>query len=301
MLRFSKMHGAGNDFVMIEGITQHFEPTPEAVQALCDRHFGIGADQLLLVEKSAGEEDFVYRIFNCDGSEVEMCGNGARCFALFVRRLGLTGKTVITARTQTRNVTMRLCEDGEFAVEMGVPELLLGPKHFSPAGVSQVEQGGRSCYQVPTVEGYFTADLVAMGNPHAVILTEERPSSATLARCGRAIETSSVFPAKINVEFLKVITPSLAYVDVWERGTGITLACGSGACAAAVSGILRGILDTTVRIVLPGGELTVFWDGDPQHSVTLKGPARWVFDSEVDLKQLIADVHSARRSGDHND
>lgn len=288
MLRFSKMQGAGNDFVVIDGIHESFEPTPSLIRALCDRHFGIGADQLLLVEAApSAEVDFLYRIFNCDGSEVEMCGNGARCFGRFVRERGLTTKEHIRAQTMTRVVTMHYCDDKEVAVEMGTPELLLGTKQFSASGVRTTEMAGRACYQIPTSEGTFTADLLAFGNPHAVVLVDERPSAAALERYGRAIETSSLFPERINVEFMTVLNPDSAYVDVWERGSGATLACGSGACAAAVSGQLRGLLNEIVRLMLPGGQLTVSWDGDPMHSVTLKGPAKFVFDGEIDEVALL--------------
>ncbi len=287
MVHFSKMHGAGNDFVVINGIAQRFDPRADLIAALCDRHFGIGADQLLLIEPATGDADFTYRIFNCDGSEVEMCGNGARCFALFVYERGLTNKRTIVARTRRRNVTMHLLDDGQVAVEMGTPELALCDAQFDRSSARATEVQGRDLWQIVTAQGTFTADLIAFGNPHAVVLSHERPSRVVLERCGRAIETASAFPERINVEFLTIVNPELAWVDVWERGSGITLACGSGACAAAVSGQLRGLLSPTVRLQLPGGELTVSWDGDPEHSVSLKGPASFVFDGVVDAEALV--------------
>ncbi len=297
MLRFSKMQGAGNDFVVIDGITQTFSPTSALIQALCDRHFGIGADQLLLLEKpTCYDVDCVYRIFNCDGAEVEMCGNGARCVAKFLRERGLTNKDKILAQTATRIVTLHYSEDKEVSVDMGVPSLRLSPTQFHLANLKQVEQGGRICYEISTAEGTFVADMVSMGNPHAVIFTKERPSAKALERMGRSIEESPLFPEKINVEFVTVTERTSAFVDVWERGAGITLACGTGACASAVSGYLRGLFDETVQLQLPGGLLTVSWDGNPFHSVQLKGPAKFVFDGVIDENKLLSrDKNKARK------
>lgn len=289
MLRFSKMQGAGNDFVVIDGITQTFSPNSSLIKALCDRHFGIGADQLLLLEKATSYDvDCVYRIFNCNGAEVEMCGNGARCVGRFLCERGLTNKEKIFAQTTTRIVTLHYSEDKEVSVDMGVPSLRLTPEQFHLANLKRVEQGGRTCYEIPTKGGIFVADMVSMGNPHAVIFAKERPTAKALERMGRAIEESPLFPKKINVEFVTVIDRTAAYVDVWERGAGITLACGTGACASAVSGYLRGLFDETVQLHLPGGLLTVHWDGNPFHSVELKGPAEFVFDGVIDENKLLS-------------
>lgn len=267
-----KMHATGNDFVMVDGVRQHFDPKPDVVRVLSDRHFGIGCDQLILAEPPVGpDHDFVYRIFNCDGSEVEMCGNGARCFALFVHHLGLTTSKTIRAKTATRIVTMFLESDEECVVDMGVPTLAMPSAQFDATAPFDTGDTGLMSTVIATELGVFQADVLSMGNPHAVVRVDERPSPVALERCGRAIELSPLFPARTNVEFMKILNPQLAYVEVWERGAGATLSCGSGACAAAVAGIARGLLMSPVQLMLPGGTLTVEWDGDPEHSVFLKG------------------------------
>ena len=238
-LKFTKMQGAGNDFVMLDGIRQDIEPTPALIRYLADRRFGIGADQVLMVERARlPGVDFRYRIFNCDGDEVEQCGNGARCFAVFVREEGLTDKTSIRVETMKAVIEPEVRPDGRVTVNMGparkAPEVL----PFVPEGLESGTEGASRIYHahLSCSDVWFSA--LSMGNPHAVIRVED-VDAAPVAEVGPRMEYFSAFPARVNVGFLQVVSRTRGKLRVWERGAGETLACGTGACAAAVEGISR--------------------------------------------------------------
>ncbi len=274
-LRFTKMHGLGNDFVVLDATAAPIDLTPARVRFLADRHFGVGCDQLLVVEpaQQAGV-DFRYRIFNADGGEVEQCGNGARCFVRFVHDKGLTDKTAIRVETKCGLIEPRLEADGQVTVDMGVPELR--PAHIpfdsdSDAVVQPLQVGDA---QVP-----ITA--VSMGNPHAVQVVAD-VDAAPVATLGPAIESHPRFPARVNAGFMQVLDEHHVRLRVYERGAGETLACGTGACAAVVAGMLRGLLNSPVRVETRGGELTIAWAGVGT-PVLMTGPAVSVFDAEIEL------------------
>lgn len=274
-LKFSKMHGLGNDFMVIDLVTQSGFIRPERVRELADRNFGVGFDQLLLVEQpSRPDVDFRYRIFNADGSEVENCGNGARCFARFVTDQSLTGKRDIRVETASGIMTLSLTEDRQVTVDMGAP--ILEPSqipflvdHFAPE--YQVHIDGI---------GEVTLGAVSMGNPHAVIRVED-VDAAPVQEWGSIIEPYRLFPRKVNVGFMQVLDEQHIRLRVFERGAGETLACGTGACAAVVSGQLRGWLKPGVTVSLPGGDLFIEWDG--QSNVRMTGPAVTVYEGRISL------------------
>ena len=274
-LRFTKMHGLGNDFVVIDATRAPVDLDPARVRAIADRHFGVGCDQLLVVEPaSRADVDFRYRIFNADGGEVEQCGNGARCFARFVHDKGLTAKREIRVETRSGIIAPRLREDGLVTVDMGVPELAPAKIPFRSDSDAVVQP-----LQVGEVTLAITA--VSMGNPHAVQVVAD-VDAAPVAAQGALIERHERFPARVNAGFLQVVDPHRARLRVFERGAGETLACGTGACAAAVAGILRGLLESPVRIETRGGELEIAWDG-PATNVRMTGPAVTVFEGEMAL------------------
>lgn len=274
-LRFSKMHGLGNDFVVIDGISQSVRLTPEKIRALSDRHFGIGCDQVLLVEiPESPNVDFRYRIFNCDGSEVENCGNGARCFAVFVRERKLTGKRLIKVETAGGIIELRVQDDEQVSVDMGVPRL-------QPDKIPFVAQQQAVTYPLEVAGQSYDISAVSMGNPHAVMLVDN-VKTAPVATLGPQIENHSRFPARVNAGFLQVVSRNEINLRVFERGAGETLACGTGACAAVVSGRLRGLLNDNVKVNLPGGSLRIQWQGDG-HSVIMTGPAVTVFHGQIKL------------------
>ena len=286
MLRVTKMQGAGNDFVVIDALNQPFCPDSDTIRALCDRHYGIGADQLLVIESpNAREADFGYRIFNNDGQEVEMCGNGARCFALYIWENSLSQARRIVAETKTRLVSMEISDNQEVTVNMGKPGLLLSSSQLNTPLVEWTTTD-RPLAKINLQGKVWSWDLLSFGNPHAVTVTQDELSSREMAYLGSQVENHPLFPEKINVEFLHVLSPTQASLKVWERGAGMTLACGSGACAAAVSGMLRGFFSKEVQLRMPGGKLTVAWDGLPESPVFLKGPAQTVFDTTVDIEKL---------------
>ncbi len=272
-LRFTKMQGLGNDFVVIDAIRQRVELTPELVRFLADRHFGIGCDQILVVEAPTRRDvDFRYRIFNADGGEVEQCGNGARCFVRFVREQGLTDKREIRVETAGGIIAPRLEDDGQVTVDMGVPRLSPGEVPFvsdSDALVQALEVGGAPVY--------ITA--LSMGNPHAVQVVAD-VDAAPVTSQGPAIEMHPRFPRRVNAGYLQVTAPGAIRLRVWERGAGETLACGTGACAAAVTGILRGLVESPVSVSTRGGDLTIAWAG-PGRPVMMTGPAVSVFQGEI--------------------
>ncbi|APR04120.1 diaminopimelate epimerase [Thauera chlorobenzoica] len=274
-LRFTKMHGLGNDFVVIDATRAPVELTPARVKAIADRHFGVGCDQLLVVEPARrADADFRYRIFNADGGEVEQCGNGARCFVRFVHDRGLTAKREIRVETRSGLIVPRLREDGLVTVDMGVPEL-------APAKIPFVSDADAVVQPLQVGEATLAITAVSMGNPHAVQVVAD-VDAAPVAAQGALIERHERFPARVNAGFLQVVDTHRARLRVFERGAGETLACGTGACAAVVAGILRGLLVSPVRVETRGGELEIAWDG-PGTSVRMTGPAVTVFDGEMTL------------------
>jgi diaminopimelate epimerase len=276
-LRFTKMHGLGNDFVVFDAVRQRVALTPAQLRRLADRHVGVGCDQILLVEPArTPDTDFRYRIFNADGGEVEQCGNGARCFARFVRDQGLTGKDEIRVETLGGIIAPRLEADGEVTVNMGVPRL-------APADVP-FEAGARAVEYPLEVDGATVSiSAVSMGNPHAVQVVAD-VARAPVTTQGPLIERHPRFPKRVNAGYLQVIDRTHGRVRVWERGAGETLACGTGACAAMVAGRLRGLFDAAVALQLTGGTLRIRWDGEGQ-PVWMTGPAVTVFEGEIDLER----------------
>lgn len=277
-LRFAKMHGLGNDFMVVDATRQPFVPDAACIRALADRHFGIGFDQLLLVEASdTADADFRYRIFNADGGEVEQCGNGARCFVRFVREQGLSDRDEIRVVTRAGLITL-LCEpDGQVRVDMGVPR-------FEPADIPFLADTEQVVHAFDLDGETLPLSVVSMGNPHAVLVVGDA-SQAPVARLGAALESHPSFPARVNVGFLEVVTPSQVRLRVFERGAGETLACGTGACAAVVAGIRRGLLVSPVDVDTRGGRLNIAWAGAGA-PVLMSGPARTVFVGELDLSRL---------------
>jgi len=275
ILKFTKMHGAGNDFVVLDGIRQQIRLTPEQLCLLADRHFGVGCDQILLVETTEfPDADFRYRIFNADGGEVEQCGNGARCFVRFVHDQGLTHKREIVVETKGGLISPRLEEDGRVTVNMGAPIFEAARIPFntnSDAIVQPLEVNGE------TVQ--ITA--VSMGNPHAVQVVAD-VEIAPVATQGPLIEHHPQFPRRVNAGFMQVMDRSHIRLRVYERGAGETLCCGTGACAAVVAGIRRGLLEEHVQVATKGGVLNIAWAGDDA-PVLMTGPAISVYTGEIDL------------------
>ncbi|MGZ5052065.1 MAG: diaminopimelate epimerase [Methylobacter sp.] len=275
MINFTKMHGLGNDFVVIDAINQQFTLSPERIRQLSDRHFGIGFDQLLLVEKPvSADADFKYRIFNADGGEVSQCGNGARCFARFVRDKKLSDKNEVCVDTNAGQLLLRINDDGLITVNMGVP------KH-APAEIPLLAEEESKFYtvQVNDTEKAFAA--VSMGNPHAVLQVTD-VKTAPVAELGQALESHAFFPERVNVGFMQVVDRRHIKLRVFERGAAETLACGSGACAAVVIGIEHNLLDHTVSVELPGGALSITWPGRGA-PVLMTGPAISVFEGQITL------------------
>ena len=274
-LAFSKMHGLGNDFVMIDAVRQDIRLTGDQVRYLADRHFGVGCDQLLVVEPAQTPGvDFRYRIFNADGGEVEQCGNGARCFARFVFEQGLSDKREIRVETKKGIITPRLEDDGMVTVDMGVPVL-------APAEVPFVSDSDAWVQPLDVAGTTVAITAVSMGNPHAVQVVAD-VDTAPVAEQGPLIEHHPRFPARVNAGFLQVVDEHHVRLRVFERGAGETLACGTGACAAVVAGILRGLVASPVRVATRGGELTIAWGGVGT-PVMMTGPAVTVFAGELTL------------------
>ena len=274
-LAFSKMHGLGNDFVMIDAVRQDIRLSADQVRWLADRHFGVGCDQLLVVEPAQTPGvDFRYRIFNADGGEVEQCGNGARCFARFVFEQGLSDKREIRVETQKGIITPHLEDDGNVTVDMGVPVL-------KPADVPFVSDSDAWVQPLDVAGTTVAITAVSMGNPHAVQVVAD-VDTAPVAEQGPLIEHHPRFPARVNAGFLQVVDEHHVRLRVFERGAGETLACGTGACAAVVAGILRGLVSSPVRVATRGGELTIAWGGVGT-PVMMTGPAVTVFTGELTL------------------
>ena len=275
---FTKMQGAGNDFVVLDGVTRAIELTPERVRRLADRRFGVGCDQVLLVERATrADADFRYRIFNADGGEVEQCGNGARCFARFVRDKGLTSKGEIAAETLAGVIYPRIEPDGQVTVNMGVPR-------FEPAEVPFEAPARAAVYDLEVGGAGVKVSVLSMGNPHAVQIVPD-VDAAPVATQGPLIERHPRFPRRVNAGFMQVLDRAHIRLRVYERGVGETLACGTGACAAVVAGRQLGLLDDTVAVRLPGGVLHIAWAGVGQ-PVWMTGPAVAVFEGTIDLDRL---------------
>lgn len=274
-LKFSKMHGLGNDFVVLDGVRQQFSLTPEQLRYLGDRHFGVGCDQILVVEKATQPGvDFRYRIFNADGGEVEQCGNGARCFVRFVHEQGLTEKREILVETMRGIISPRLEGDGNVTVDMGVPR-------FSPQEIPFLHDDDVVIYHLDVADETLEISVVSMGNPHAVQVVD-CVDQAPVAEQGPLIESHERFPQRVNAGFMQIVDPHAIRLRVFERGAGETLACGTGACAAVVAGIRRGLLASPVRVTTRGGDLNIAWGGNGR-PVMMTGPAVTVFSGEIEL------------------
>jgi diaminopimelate epimerase len=274
-LNFTKMHGLGNDFVVIDAIHQPLALTPEQVRFLADRRFGIGCDQLLLVERATQPAvDFRYRIFNADGSEVQQCGNGARCFARFVRDKHLTEKDVIVVETASGIITLYIEPNDEVRVNMGTPR-------FVPSALPFMAEREEERYPIEVDGIAHTIGAVSMGNPHAVLLASDI-ESAPVNTLGPKLESHPRFPERVNVGFMQVVARNHIRLRVYERGAAETLACGTGACAAVAVGIRWKLLDDTVKVDLPGGTLTIKWDGGTT-PLWMIGPATHVFEGIIEL------------------
>lgn len=275
MLKFSKMHGLGNDFIVIDAINQSVNLMASQIRFLADRHFGIGCDQLLLVEKAIGKDaDFKYRIFNADGGEVEQCGNGVRCFAQFVHDKGLTDKVTIAVETNSGVIYPSLQEDGDVRVDMGRP-------YFKPSDIPFITVEQALTYKLRLLNGdNKEVSVVSIGNPHAVTLVEN-VDTADVATLGPMIEGHNDFPERVNAGFMQIMSPTEIKLRVFERGVGETQACGTGACAAAVIGIQQGFLEQKVKVSLPGGDLNIVWSASQEESVWMTGPATQIFDGEI--------------------
>ncbi|OGI66118.1 MAG: diaminopimelate epimerase [Candidatus Muproteobacteria bacterium RBG_16_60_9] len=275
-IAFTKMEGTGNDFVVIDGYTDPVVLTSRQIRGLADRHFGVGCDQVLVVEQpqQAGA-DFRYRIFNADGGEVEQCGNGARCFARFVRERGLTHKDAIVVDTLGGRIRPRLSADGAVTVEMAVPR-------FEPADIPFVAESRAVVYDLEVDGKLVHAGVVSMGNPHVVQVVDDI-DRAPVTTQGPRLERHPRFPRRVNAGFMQVIDRAHIRLRVWERGVGETLGCGSGACAAVAVGRMQALLDEVVEVSLPGGKLSVTWAGEGE-PVWLAGPARTVFEGSIELE-----------------
>lgn len=274
LINFSKMHGLGNDFVVIDAINQTVQLNAEQIKRLADRHYGIGFDQLLLVKQAQSAADFRYVIYNADGTEVSQCGNGARCFALFVRQKGLTNKANIRVETGAGDLLLQFNDDQQVCVDMGEPI-------FAPSMVPLLFEQQKTTYSVNLSGNEIEFSALSMGNPHAVIQVPD-VAAADVISLGAQLENHSLFPERVNVGFSEIIDSSHIRLRVYERGAGETLACGSGACAAAVAGIQLGRVTSPVNVSLTGGDLTIEWLGEGS-PVKMTGPANFVFDGMIKL------------------
>ena len=274
-LKFTKMHGAGNDFVVLDGVRQKIELSPEQLRLLADRHFGVGCDQILLVEKARRTDaDFRYRIFNADGGEVEQCGNGARCFVRFVYDQKLTHKREIVVETMGGLIRPRLEDDGRVTVDMGAPI-------FDAALIPFDGDSGAVSVPLDVANETLQISVLSMGNPHAVQVVED-VERAPVEKLGPLIEHHPRFPKRVNAGFMQIMDRRHIRLRVYERGAGETLSCGTGACAAVVAGIRRSLLDSPVSVATRGGLLTIAWGGEDA-PVLLTGPAITVFEGEINL------------------
>lgn len=286
---FTKMHGAGNDFVVLDGVRQTIDMTPERARALGDRHFGIGADQILLVERATRPDaDFRYRIFNSDGSEVEHCGNGARCFVRFVHEQGLSDRNPLRAEIATGILVLDEGDDEQVTVEMGSTRFDPAALPFDTAGLPSQPAGEDTLWELTLdapagVANKVLLSAVAISNPHAVQVVDD-VDTAPVAIQGPLIETHPRFARRVNAGFMQVVDRHNIRLRVFERGAGETLACGTGACAAVAAGIRRGLLESPVRVQTRGGVLTIAWNGE---QLRMTGPAESVFSGQVDIDKLV--------------
>jgi len=278
-LHFTKMHGIGNDFIVLDHTKSPFQLTKEIIQSLSHRQLGIGFDQLLVVENSTLKDvDFKYRIFNQDGNEVEQCGNGARCFYRFVKDKHLTDKASI--RVETKSGVIELTEDDEHMIEVNMGEPI-----FNPTLIPFISDAEKNEYSIsidlPDQKGLINIAALSMGNPHAVITVEDI-NKAHVKTLGAYLESHALFPKSVNVGFMEIVSPHHIRLRVFERGVGETLACGTGACAATVSGIKRQLLSTPVKVDMTGGSLSIDWKGDT-NPVMMKGPAVTIFEGDIEI------------------
>ena len=279
-LAFTKMHGAGNDFVVLDGLRESLPPLEPLARRLADRHFGIGCDQLLVVRPSRAA-DFRMEIYNADGSQVEMCANGIRCFFQYLREAGLTRAEALRVETRSGVVVPRWAGPGRVTVEMGTP--VLAPAKI-PTRLGDASGPGPILDVPLRVDGKeLRVSSVSMGNPHCVVYVDA-VADAPVAALGPKLETHDAFPNRVNVEFVEIVSRSLVRQRTWERGTGETLACGSGACASVVASILRGATDARVRVELRGGDLDISWAGGSA-SVFMTGPAATVFTGTIEVEE----------------
>ena len=288
-IRFTKMQGAGNDFVVLDETAVRYGLSREQYRFIADRHFGIGADQILTVRAAPSPEvDFEYVIHNADGGEVEQCGNGARCFARFVRDKGLTDKDSIRVQTMKGVIAPQLMPDGRVTVDMGRPEFVPQRVPFDPSGLDSRAMGEGEQWPLDVVDAATGAHstvwcaVASMGNPHAVQLVDD-VQAAPVENIGRQLESHRRFPNRVNAGFMQILNRAAVKLRVFERGVGETLACGTGACAAMATGIRLGLLDKRVDVHTPGGLLTIAWSGNPQDSVFMTGPATTVFEGQIDI------------------
>ncbi|MFD4836061.1 diaminopimelate epimerase [Achromobacter sp. NPDC058515] len=286
---FTKMHGAGNDFVVLDGVRQAIDMTPERARALGDRHFGIGADQILLVERATRPDaDFRYRIFNSDGTEVEHCGNGARCFVRFVHEQGLSDRNPLRAEIATGILVLDEGDDEQVTVEMGSTRFDPAALPFDTAGLASRAQGQDTLWDLELdapagLPRTVAISAVAISNPHAVQVVDD-VDTAPVSVLGPLIETHPRFARRVNAGFMQVVDRHNIRLRVFERGAGETLACGTGACAAVAAGIRRGLLESPVRVQTRGGVLTIAWNGE---QLRMTGPAESVFTGQVDIDKLV--------------
>lgn len=275
ILKFTKMHGTGNDFIVLDGVRQQFQLEPEQLRLLADRHFGVGCDQILIVEDAQHPDaDFRYRIYNADGGEVEQCGNGARCFVRFVHNHGLTNKREIVVETKSGLITPRLEENGQVTVMMGAPV-------FDTERIPFIGNDDEIIQTLEVNGKKIQITALSMGNPHAVQIVTDI-EHAPVAIEGKLIEQHPRFPKRVNAGFMQIMDRTHIKLRVYERGAGETLSCGTGACAAVVSGIRRDLLDTRVNVATHGGVLNITWEG-PGEPVWITGPAITVFEGEINL------------------
>jgi diaminopimelate epimerase len=275
--KFTKMHGLGNDFVVIDAVNQAIAFSPEQFRMLADRHFGIGCDQILLIENAKGDADFRYRIFNADGGEVEQCGNGARCFVRYVHDHGMTAKKEIRVETLAGLIIPKLEGNGEVTVNMGIPK-------FEPAEIPFVAEERALTYQLEIDGKQVEISALSMGNPHAVQLVADIDEAPVLTE-GVLIQGHARFPKRVNAGYFEVVDRHHIRLRVYERGAGETLSCGTGACAAVVAGIQRGMLGSSVKVSFQSGDLSICWEGE-NRPVWMTGPAVTVFEGEIDLLSL---------------
>lgn len=279
IINFTKMQGLGNDFVVLdyEEYIKSGKTPKELAEKLCDRHFGIGADGLMIVNPNTTQTDIGWIFYNNDGSIAQMCGNGIRCFAKYVYEKGFVNKKEFSVETKAGTIIPKILDNGLVRVNMSKP--ILEPKKI-PAKVDE-----NLNFEVKVSDRTFLANAVSMGNPHCIIITDENTKELAL-KYGSEIETHEIFPEKTNVEFIKILSRDEMNLDVWERGCAITLACGTGACASTVAAILNGLCDNKVKVNLPGGQLVIEWNGkngDTNHDIFMSGPANYSFTGNIEV------------------